>query len=201
MQAFPTPTPAAWASIQQTHAKVQEALDWLSDETVRIIKGGNGQDSAQTGYLRLHQELIKVSSNLVVGHLPNLDLDVFDIMRYITQLSCQQLQLVRQFIPYSQMHASSFSGHNCLATESSPLMSFAVFISFHCQSKSSIVTATKCCVNEPCQRAVVNTNDSSNIHVNTNDSSNNQCNLSTCLEQRVAEQGGRMQGDGNSCQL
>ena len=89
MQAFPTPTPAAWASIQQTHAKIQETLDWLSN--TMVSEGGRGQNDIESGYERLHQELIKVSSNLVVGHLPNLSLDVFDIMRYVTQLSCQQL--------------------------------------------------------------------------------------------------------------
>ena len=117
MQALPTPTPAVWASIRQTHAKIQETLDWLSDTMV----SEGSQDDIESGYQRLHQELIKVSSNLVVGHLPNLGLDVLDIMRYVTQLSCWQLKPIRRISTLTnacQLHWVPWCG--CLATESSP---------------------------------------------------------------------------------
>ncbi|KAA6418691.1 MAG: hypothetical protein FRX49_11344, partial [Trebouxia sp. A1-2] len=75
-QALPTPTPAAWEFIKLTRAKVQTTHEWLWSED-RGATQGLGRNDVQL----LNRELLEVANNLIVGHMPNLKLDVADHMR------------------------------------------------------------------------------------------------------------------------
>ncbi len=74
-QALPTPTPAAWEFIELTHDKVQTTHEWLWTED-RGAKQGGGRNNVQ-----LLKELLEMTNNLIVGHMPNLKLDVAELMR------------------------------------------------------------------------------------------------------------------------
>jgi hypothetical protein len=75
-QALPTPTPTAWEFIELTHDKVQTTHEWLQSED-REAKQGGGRKDVQL----LIRELLEMTNNLIVGHMPNLKLDVTELMR------------------------------------------------------------------------------------------------------------------------
>ena len=75
-QALPTPTPTAWEFIELTHDKVQTTHEWLQSED-REAKQGRGRNDFQL----LNRELLEMTNNLVTGHMPNLKLDVAELMR------------------------------------------------------------------------------------------------------------------------
>ncbi len=75
-QALPTPTPAAWEFIELTHDKVQTTHEWLWNRD----KEAN-QDGGRNNVQRLSTELLEMTSNLIGGHMPNLKLDVAELMR------------------------------------------------------------------------------------------------------------------------
>ncbi|DBB16957.1 TPA: hypothetical protein ACH3X3_014065 [Trebouxia sp. C0006] len=75
-QALPTPTPAAWEFIELAHDKVQTTHEWLWSEDREAKQGGS-----RNGVQLLNRELLEMTNNLIIGHMPNLQLDVAHLMR------------------------------------------------------------------------------------------------------------------------
>lgn len=75
-QALPTPTPAAWEFIELAHDKVQTTQEWLWSEDREAKQGGS-----RNGVQLLNRELLEMTNNLIIGHMPNLQLNVAHLMR------------------------------------------------------------------------------------------------------------------------
>ena len=98
---LPTPTPAAWTSIQAIVEQVAE-IDAFVDSCEPEALNPYSQDPAHIHFLDLRIELWQLSYNLLAGHLPNLDLDVSKLMRSASLIptlkarimNCSLLQLV-----------------------------------------------------------------------------------------------------------
>ncbi len=73
-QALPTPTPAAWEVIELTHDKVQTTHEWLWSKDREAF---GGRKDVQL----LNRELLEMTNNLIIGHMPDLKLDVAYLMR------------------------------------------------------------------------------------------------------------------------
>ena len=78
LKALPTPTPAAWKGIQRSVELVLKCgAFYNSIETTLALT------PAEVGLRSLQAQLTRMPYSLVAGHLPNLELDVSKIMRWV----------------------------------------------------------------------------------------------------------------------
>ena len=79
LEALPTPTPAAWEGIQHSVELVLKCgAFYNSIETTLALT------PVEVGLRSLQVQLTRMPYSLVAGHLPNLELDVSKIMRWVT---------------------------------------------------------------------------------------------------------------------
>ena len=98
LKALPTPTPAAWEGIQHSVELVLKCgAFYNSIETTLALT------PAEVGLRSLQVQLTRMPYSLVAGHLPNLELDVSKIMRWVlsSSKSCHSLLPFASHFSYS----------------------------------------------------------------------------------------------------
>lgn len=88
---LPTPSAAAWTVVQSVAQQTADISDFVDSfhqgYAASVVKcsgaAPSNADHPQYDLLRLRHELLMLPYNLLAGHLPNLDLDVSELMRWV----------------------------------------------------------------------------------------------------------------------
>ncbi len=82
LQALPTPTAAVWESMHIYVEMLFKTKSFFADvQYTPLVTSLGGVDPIAEGLSTLHRDMAELPYNLVGGHLPNLSLDVTQLMR------------------------------------------------------------------------------------------------------------------------